>query len=481
MDDKEGDMNPVLEAGKQKNIDNDHNNRSHIISCDKKSTQHWKESDRESEKIKNQNRYMNSNQKVLAFARPSNESASRMFMLNIDCFEELFEWLSINDLFALRRTCKRMKKLIDYYIKTNYPTIRKLHLNSKTFNELLWMNFDLITLISEIHVTIRPEFDATQFELIKNFLNKIEYVYISGWKSEPNIYEVFLKYCNNMKLLLFENFLTIGYVIINNEWLKHRYPLLEYVHIENMPRNEIDEFVRFFQLNPNIHALSVDFNLLVDNALRLLAAGIKFERLYIFMLNRDQTNLLGRLYDDGFYKRLNVADNLAVNKEIWNIPATGTQSLHLHRLYFTIPPLPNLKELRIVNPRTFDEKYEHVKNTVERIYIGTNIPVNMERYKTTFEQTTGFIRNCPKLKHFMISHMVNENLLDLFALNKERKKLAGACKTTIYVDEKVFIATKWATEKTNYDLIELKRLESREWALNFENDPCDSCLQNSKK
>lgn len=420
---------------------------------------------------------------TLALANTSHgESPLDMLSLNVDCFEELFEWLLIKDLFTLRQTCKRLKKIVDYYIKTNYPKLGKLYLTRKTFNELRRMDFNSTSLIiKEIDVSVESDFDSSQFVYISDFLTKIEYVHISTWKADPNIYEVFLKYCTNLKLLLMENYQTIGCVNVNNEWLRHHYPLLEHVHIEDIPKDEIDEFATFFQLNRNIHALSVDFSSLYENALHLAAAGIKFERLYIFMLNRDHTNLLTRLYDEGFYKRLNVADNFAVNKELWNIPTIGTQTLHLHRLYFILPPLPNLKELRVVDPREFDEKYKYTKNTVERIYIGTNIPVNMDRYKTTIEQLITFISNCPKLKYFMISHLVNENPLDLISLDRERKKLAGACKTTIYVDEKVFIATKWTTGITNYGLIELKCLQARDWALNFENDPCDSCMEKCKK
>ncbi|XP_055305039.1 uncharacterized protein LOC129569870 [Sitodiplosis mosellana] len=57
--------------------------------------------------------------------------------------------------------------------------------------------------------------------------------------------------------------------------------------------------------------------------------------------------------------------------------------------------------------------------------------------------------------------------LDLAAWNKEREKLAGARKVTIYVDEDIYLATKWATNETDYDLIELKRGNSYDWDDDF--------------
>lgn len=43
-----------------------------------------------------------------------------IFKLNDDCFGRIFEWFSLYDLKKLRQTCKRMKKIADYYIKLNY-------------------------------------------------------------------------------------------------------------------------------------------------------------------------------------------------------------------------------------------------------------------------------------------------------------------------------------------------------------------------
>ena len=49
---------------------------------------------------------------------------SPILKLDVDCFEELFEWLSLADLRALRQTCKRLKLVVEYFIKTNYPAVK---------------------------------------------------------------------------------------------------------------------------------------------------------------------------------------------------------------------------------------------------------------------------------------------------------------------------------------------------------------------
>lgn len=58
------------------------------------------------------------------------------------------------------------------------------------------------------------------------------------------------------------------------------------------------------------------------------------------------------------------------------------------------------------------------------------------------------------------------NILDLSAMNKARQKISNL-KLTIYIDEGVYLATKWAMKTTEYELIRLKRVQSYEWDDHF--------------
>lgn len=71
---------------------------------------------------------------------PSTNQSSpspQMFKLNVDCFEHLFDWLSLDQLLVFRRTCKRMKQVVDYYIKLNYPELLRLRI----YNRRRWLDF----------------------------------------------------------------------------------------------------------------------------------------------------------------------------------------------------------------------------------------------------------------------------------------------------------------------------------------------------
>lgn len=70
-----------------------------------------------------------------------------------------------------------------------------------------------------------------------------------------------------------------------------------------------------------------------------------------------------------------------------------------------------------------------------------------------------FVRSSKLLSKILWHDKSNESILDLSALNKERKKLAGACKVIIYVHNELFLATKLANGLSR-SLVEIKRLES---------------------
>lgn len=81
------------------------------------------------------------------------------------------------------------------------------------------------------------------------------------------------------------------------------------------------------------------------------------------------------------------------------------------------------------------------------------------------DQIFMFIGRSPKLNRITVSELSggihfnkDTRVLDLVALNNERKRLKGAQKITIYFREKIYLATKRAFNETNFSLIQLKSL-----------------------
>lgn len=62
-------------------------------------------------------------------------SLQRIIELYVD---NLFEWLSLEDLKALRRTCKQMKQDVDCYIqRKSSKAVRKMYMNNDRLKRVL--------------------------------------------------------------------------------------------------------------------------------------------------------------------------------------------------------------------------------------------------------------------------------------------------------------------------------------------------------
>lgn len=90
-------------------------------------------------------------------AGPSVEvsSPTEFIELNIDCLENLFDFLSVNDLFKLRQTCKRIKRIVDYFIRTYYPAYGVVSLIPKWFNKFRKVYATSFThLMRRVHLSV---------------------------------------------------------------------------------------------------------------------------------------------------------------------------------------------------------------------------------------------------------------------------------------------------------------------------------------
>lgn len=72
-----------------------------------------------------------------SIASNQNQTAD-IFKLDIDCFEEVFDYLNLKDLLSVGKTCKRLQKVAIHIRKQNYPSIA--YKNSS--NIFPWVNQD---------------------------------------------------------------------------------------------------------------------------------------------------------------------------------------------------------------------------------------------------------------------------------------------------------------------------------------------------
>ncbi|XP_055299122.1 uncharacterized protein LOC129566853 isoform X1 [Sitodiplosis mosellana] len=416
------------------------------------------------------------NDDQLPVAAPvAQENRSGIFKLDVDCCEEIFEWLSIKDLYSFGQTCKRMNRIAGMYFRQNYPMAEitnrpnGIHHNSTRlhgFSEYVE------------NVTISSAFENSELEYIETNFKSLKK--ITFWSSSLSISNIILLIgdvpAKVESLLIYgncpdENFfdlcpnltqLTVNWR--NTDWLfkLNKCPKLEHINLD-----KIDGWVvnveAFFNQIPNIRTIKVSTQFLSANKDQLLSSNVKLDNLIINMwCNEKDTSIcaiLNKLHDCGFYKRL-----------------------HFHFTYFAplnqqwIDRMASLRALETLGISEVDEGVVWPVMHVKKMYIFdlyqldlTTLPSklpNLQRLRLR-DKSIGaimpFVRCSKHLSSIIMGHSnfspPNDDILDLSTLNKKRAKLDGAYKVTIYVPEGVFLETK-EKNRTSRSLVQIKRKES---------------------
>lgn len=427
------------------------------------------------------------------------DSLPPILKLNAICCDDLFDWLSLEDLHSLGQTCKRMHRLTGLYFQENfketliYENQDIYHTNnylSKSIRLNKFMQFARCVLlrsnsdlqyfaancdsVRSIDFAVKEgTFTEAMIDCIKLKLDKIEVIKFSGSRKpyKLNFYENFLKLCPNLKTL------CVHFTPFDNEWMCYKYPKLE--HLKFMSPNEAlsNDLRQFFQQNTQLQTLETDAEHLFKISDSIINFKIKLNVLNIYYCHHFRNlnhicPLINKLYENGVYKRLEFkVFGTNIPQAQMNQIATLRGFEHLTGFLFgffskmsVFPTISSIRELCI------RDQWIDLKNLENMTVSFPNLREVHFSYGST-DKVLPFIRRLPNLKVLSINYLKNrENsdiMLDLSSLNKERKKLVGACKVTIYVNEVVYLKLKMVTKNlyANYNLIEIKRIESFETRL----------------
>lgn len=412
--------------------------------------------------------------------------------LNAICCDDLFDWLSLEDLHSLGQTCKRMQRLTAIHFKRNfkdlfpycieqnlsYAGIRldgfmqfiqniKFYTDYSTEKDFQYigLNCDSLRHVSFISL----ELTKSKIDCIKVRLDKIETIHMIGVEipSSVNLYEDFLKCSPNLKTLFIYDLKRDDNCY---EWLCHKYSKLEHLKFYYNRSRSLSRILEiFFQKNPQLKKFETRPCFLLDNSETFINTKTKLDVLTIRYDDSNKMNnlkdveiLLNKLYDNGEKLKLGVLGDC--NKAISQAQMNQIGKLRgLERLngYFAknlvFSTILSLREIYISNSR------------LENIYLETmtvSFP-NLHQvrlFNVSENQMLPFIRRLPRLKVLKILYFTEDlkkiptDGFNLSTLNEERKKLSGACKFTLYVCERLYLKTKLAPKNlyNNHDLIEIK-------------------------
>lgn len=413
--------------------------------------------------------------------RNLNQTAD-IFRLNIDCFEDLFDYSTFTDLIAVGKTCKRMQNVAGYCFSQTYSTV-ETYVAYTGLNAVLddgrtgtdvthFTKFIKIVRISGKHPSI-PRFLKIQPDLpqlkklvivderltddvivrMMETFGKLETLCL---KTCYGNYDKIISHCAKLKLLCIHKCYDFNY-----NWLTRKCPTLEDLAFVPSQSEEAVDVVKFLELNPNIRKFGTSGAFLWTNQRSLLnASNIKLHELRVDIWKSsvqlgELCRLLNELYKRGFYQRLKLKLSNVFRPGLCQLNAL----VHLHHSGspIALSAFTNLEEICIVDGSIID---------VERASISL---VNLKRIrfrKVNIVDIMPFIRRSARLKQLAVASVEplrNTDVIDLAAMNRERQKLANANKITFYVNEQVYLANKWALRELDLKLIRLTRLTYCEW------------------
>lgn len=396
-----------------------------------------------------------------------------------DGFQELFERLSLKDLRVLRSTCKRFKELTESHIKKFYPAVKskykKIEISTGNLKQIHQLDFSCIKL-QPIELCIDFLTDD-HIDVIRDILvhEQVEIVRFGGWHIREDLYEVIFQFCPNMKHLsigeLYNQFAPSESI----KWLHLRYPRLEHFELDSVyGDSNIIDLQAFFDFNPRIPIFTTTSNFLFQNHRWLRLIGIAFDQLNVkcecdSFFRNDLEFLLDDLHERGFYNRLHIYCKLVLHRNIMHniCSVDALEKLHIGSVKKAIKmrPPPTLKELEFDSDlnMTFDETMASHLNNVERIHFKC----------ARIDSITALIRHAAKVKEILIENLeggihIENSVIDLVALNRERGNLVDAVELSIYVEEIVFLKIRSAGMRTECNLVQLKRKEAHEWKHQYE-------------
>lgn len=404
-----------------------------------------------------------------------------------DCWEHIFDLLSLKDIFAMGETCIRMHRMAGYYLREYFPELRFNLIGKEVqvaYPHKFHLRADFFPYISKLCILKRSELgcimgtetfsslktlifmsvklDETQFFYTRHILKNVENIEIEHCDISVGIFKQLVDYCPKLKFLCVQ-YGNIDSTAIAKSLFSQHFPTLE--HLRYKPHSchtQVNELKTFLEKHTNLKQFESNLPFLWANREVLCKTNTQLD-LFIIDFTRtanipsDQfVNFLKTLYERGLYKSFQasidrVTDNVFEQSSdgIYTLPAFELLDINTDTA-IDLTRLTNLKELHIYNLTDADtEALAKSLIKLERLSFGS----------VSVDRIIPFICNSRRLKAIYIDHL-NDNEVDLFALNEKRKMLENARKVQVCVREDKYLVAKWNSKYFNLSHVEISRASS---------------------
>lgn len=420
-----------------------------------------------------------------------------IYNLPIELLADTFDYLSLEDLWSLRLTSKWFHQVAGFCFQKNYSALvmhikdmDALYLNVfqqfiqaiafkndyyfwKFANRITEQHFQQLKSIKLVGVNSH----TLKNEQLQTILSRIECLNICGCSISLSVIESIPVLCPNLKHLSI-------HTNLKNEWIACKYPKLESFRFTGSNGMDV-EISPFLKMNPNIRRLEISSEHLWNNRDSLKASRLTLDELTIKINSQDEICrlklLLHELYYMGLYKRLNIKSSSKIDIEFYIGELTSLHALiklHLNSWQndrFALSAFRHLEEIYVYNSFNINDIEATVANlkNLERIQfkhadVVDLIPFIRKSRKLTKIIVSKFVLidlnvEIPKggLKFISVggNGLIEQTVVNLSTLNAERAKLPNATKITLIVDERTYLATKWAMKATDFEYIQMRRFE----------------------
>lgn len=438
------------------------------------------------------------NQEMNMALATNNARDSPILGLDVDCLDELFDYLSMEDLCAIGRTCKRLHRAAGKYFAKYYPfemlsfiqnhngeIIQRVrscetyfanyvrcilisddinifrYAATKTYRHLKKITFRGNNVFSEDHYsclaemnilaqvsTIEIEFCTTSFR--DSLLNRI------------------LQLCTNLKNLILVFSLPYE-ATANSNWKYQHCPTLERLEMKTCA--DPDLFEIFLRTNPHIKRLSMKYENIDSIFNTIQTSDMALDELELVVCNSEANRKICdkmiALNENGHVGKLKVTHRCN-RQQLTNRPISFTfenigclvslevDCLNLSRCrYHDVTKLALLVDLKKLH-------FSFTCISLDDAEILSKALINLEELRlgrNSLFVAMPFARRLPKLRIVRVEKITGLNF-DLRALNNDRKQLPDAEVLKIYLKDDAYRQLRWTSIDLFLDLVEVRRFNS---------------------
>lgn len=421
-------------------------------------------------------------------ANPINQR-SQILRLNIDCWEEIFDYLSLRDILAICQTCDEMQQIAGDYFHRNFPAIEWSWVRNELcpfIHKLIAPSYLRHTLNGNSYASLKTlifnniKITESYVGHIKGVLTRLDHIELHGCMIYGNSFKRILRHCPELKSLYMKKVIFLKRTSATNCMHEKCGTLKNFAYITSNVEPNGFTFEVFFKQNQNIKYLGINGSCLWMNRNTFLESNIQLDCLAIEIFEWHHNNipsmhfvsLLEKLYACGFYKSLHckmfglTLTRPSFVKDLINeLAKLITFDVFITSPDINLSHLIHLKELHI-------HGYQSIYGGMETLAMNLTKLERLYLYEAKTDDLVPFFRHSIKLNSFKViryygGNLINGHALNLFALNRQREQLNGARKICLYVNEKIYLATKWKLNNLHLSLVQIAREESTSFGNEF--------------